>query len=263
MSGTMTSNKATTADTLRPLALLATGMSGADVERLVREVRASCRRKGEPLTWDVLEKALRREDDGPSDAIRHCIAVHELGHALAYELTGVGKVVSVRIHDLGGKTEARVDRELAQFHEGMDASLICILAGRAAEAVVFGNKALGSGGQEESDLALATRIAVDLETSFGIGGDLPLLYRPPSSAGDILHYNPALAERVHGRLEQAEQRAEELLRPHRELIEALGRQLVAARVLEGATIRAALESGMADGQAAPPDGASFEGDGVY
>lgn len=252
MSSTMTIDEATTAEALRPLALLATGMSGADIERLVREARARSRRKGQPLTWDILEKALRRDDDGLSDAIRHCIAVHELGHALAYELTGVGKVVSVRIHDLGGKTEAQADRELAQFPEGMDANLICILAGRAAEAIVFGNKALGSGGEVGSDLALATRIAVDLETAFGVGDDHPLLYRPPSTTGDMLHYNPALADRVHGRLKQAEQRAGELLRPHRDLIEALGRQLVASRVLEGATIRAALESVRADGHAAPP-----------
>ena len=252
MTSTMKNNNARAADTLRPLALLATGMSGADIERLVREVRARCRRKGETFTWDILEKALRRDDDSLSDAIRHRIAVHEIGHALASELTGVGEVVSVRIHGLSGKTGAQADRELAQFHEGMDANLICILAGRAAEAVVFGDKALGCGGGEGSDLALATRIAIDLETAFGIGHDLPLLYRPPSITGDILHYNAPLAERVHGRLEQAERRAEELLRPYGELTEALARQLVASRVLEGATIRAALESVMADGHATPP-----------
>ncbi len=263
MISTMTMNEPTAADTLRPLALLATGMSGADIERLVREVRARCRRKATPLTWEILEAALRRDEDGLSDAIRHRIAVHELGHALAYELTGVGKVVSVRIHGLGGKTEAQADRELNQFPEGVDASLICILAGRAAEAVVFGNKALGSGGEEGSDLALATRIAVDLETAFGVGDDQPLLYRPPQHPGDMLLYNAALAERVHRRLEQAERRAEEMLRPYRELIEALGRQLVAARALEGKTIRAALESVMADGQAACPDAASFGGDGLF
>ena len=262
MSSTVTLNEATAADTLRPLALLATGMSGADIERLVREVRARCRRKGEPLTWDILEKALRRDDDGLSDAIRYRIAVHEIGHALASELTGVGKVVSVRIHGLSGKTEARADRELAQFPEGMDANLICILAGRAAEAVVFGDKALGSGGGEGSDLALATRIAIDFENAFGIGDDHPLLYRPPSTTGDILHYNPLLAERVHGRLEQAEQRAEELLRPHRELIEALGRQLVESRVLEGATIRAALTNVNALDSGGTSDGASPRGDGL-
>ncbi len=246
MTITMKHNNATAADNLKPLALLATGMSGADVERLVREVRARCRRKGEPLTWETLEAALRREDDGLSHAIRHRIAVHEIGHALCYELSGVGSVNSVRLHGLSGQTETLIDRERLQFPVGLQDHLVAIMGGRAAEFVVFGGRMVGSGGETQSDLALATRIAVDLETAFGIGGDLPLLYRPPSTIGDILHYNPQLAERVHGRLEQAEQRAEELLRPYTDLIETLGRQLVANRVLEGATIRAALESIMAD-----------------
>ncbi len=257
MNSNMTMEKVTSAEALRPLALLATGMSGADIERLVRELRARSRRKGETLTWEALEAALRRDDDGLSDAIRHRIAVHEIGHALCYELSGVGRVNSVRLHVLSGQTETLIDRERLQFPEGLQDHLIAIMGGRAAEFVVFGGRMVGSGGETQSDLALATRIAVDLETSFGIGGDLPLLYRPPSTIGDILHYNPVLAERVHGRLEKAEQRAEELLRPHRELIEALGRQLVASRVLEGETIRAALESEMAGDHAASPDAASF------
>ena len=252
MISTMTRNKATTADTLRPLALLATGMRGADIERLIREVRARCRRKGEPLTWDLLEAALCQDDDGLSDAIRHRIAVHEIGHAFCYELTGVGNVISVRLHGLGGKTETVLDREKLQFEEGMLDNLVAIFGGRAAEEIVFGEKMVGSGGEPQSDLSLATRIAVELETAFGLGADHPLIYRPPTSAPDMLHYNAALAERVNGRLEQVEQRAEEMLLPYRELIEALGRQLVAARVLEGETIRAALESVRADGHAAPP-----------
>lgn len=240
MISTMTHNNVTAAETLRPLALLATGMSGADIERLIREVRARCRRKGEPLTWETLEIALRRGDDGLCDAIRHRIAVHEIGHTFCYELSGVGRVNTVRLHGLSGQTETLIDRERLQFPEGLQDHLVAIMGGRAAEFVVFGGRMVGSGGETQSDLALATRIAVDLETSFGIGGDLPLLYRPPSTIGDILHYNPQLAERVHRRLEQAEQRAEELLRPYGELIEALGRQLVEVHVLEGAVIRAAL-----------------------
>lgn len=247
MTSDMTNNNAMPAQSLRPLALLATGMSGADIERLVREVRARCRRKGEPLTWGTLEAALRREDDGLSDAIRHRIAVHEIGHALCYEISGVGSVNSVRLHGLSGQTETLIDRERLQFPVGLQDHLVAIMGGRAAEFVIFGGRMVGSGGETQSDLALATRIAINLETAFGIGDDLPLLYRPPSTTGDILHYNAPLAERVHGRLEKAEQRAEELLRPRQTLIEALGRQLVASHVLEGATIRAALESVMAEG----------------
>ncbi len=232
---------------LRPLALLAAGLSGADIERLVREVRARCRRKAEPLTWDALEVALKRDGGAFSDDVRYRIAVHEIGHALCYELTGVGNVISVRLHGLGGKTETLLDRERLQFAEGMLGNLIAVFGGRAAEAVVIGEKMVGSGGDLQSDLALATKIAVELETAFGLGEDHPLIYRPPTSAADMLHYNVPLAERVQGRLDWAERQAVDLLQPHRHLLETLGHQLVASRVLEGETIKEALERVMADG----------------
>lgn len=252
MISTMIMNEATAADTLRPLALLATGMSGADIERVTREVRASCRRKGEPLTWETLEAALRRDDDGLSDVIRHRIAVHEIGHAFCYELTGVGNVISVRIHGLGGKTETLLDREKLQFEEGLLENLVAVFGGRAAEEIVFGEKMVGSGGEPQSDLSLATRIAVELETAFGIGEDHPLIYRPPTSAADMLHYNGSMAERVQGRLDHAERQAVDLLQPHRHLLETLGCQLVEVHVLEGAVIRAALAEANSRHRCSPP-----------
>ncbi len=75
---------------LRPLALLAAGRTGADIERMVREVRARCRRKALPVTWDALEDALRQDEATFSDEVRYRIAVHEIGHALAFELMAWG-----------------------------------------------------------------------------------------------------------------------------------------------------------------------------
>lgn len=239
-------------EALRPLALLAAGLSGADIERLVREVRSRCRRRGVPLSWDVLEAALKLDGGAFSDDVRYRIAVHEIGHALCYELTGLGKVISVRLHGLGGKTETLLDRERLQFAEGMLDNLVAVLGGRAAEAVVFGEKMVGSGGEPQSDLAVATRIAVELETAFGLGEDHPLIYRPPTSAVDMLHYNAPLAERVQARLDYAEKRAVDLLQPHRHLLETLGRQLVEAHVLEGAVIRTALAKAKGGHSCSPP-----------
>ncbi len=99
---------------LRPLALLAAGRTGADIERMVREVRARCRRKALPVTWDALEDALRQDEATFSDEVRYRIAVHEIGHALAFELMGLGEVVSVRLHVSGGKTETLLDRDRLQ-----------------------------------------------------------------------------------------------------------------------------------------------------
>ncbi len=133
-------NTASVSESLRPLALLSAGKTGADIERLVREVRAQCRRRAIPLTWNVLEEVLRQDDASLSDEVRHRIAVHEIGHALSYEMTGLGQVVSVRLHASGGKTEILLNRDRLQFAGGIGGNLTCILGGHAAETVVFGRR---------------------------------------------------------------------------------------------------------------------------
>lgn len=240
MSDPVRMDMANAAESLRPLALLAAGKTGADIERLVREERARCRRKSLPLTWDVLEEALRRDDGAFSDEVRHRIAVHEIGHALSYEMTGLGQVVSVRLHASGGKTEALLNRDKLQFAMGIGGNLTCILGARAAELIVFGEALVGSGGGSHSDLGQATLLALELETALGLGGDAPLVYRMPINPSETLLYNTALADRVQKRLADAERRAIELLEPYREVISALGHRLVKAQALEGEAIRAAL-----------------------
>jgi ATP-dependent Zn protease len=227
---------------LHPLALLASGKTGADIERIVRELRARCRRQKLPLTWSALEDTLRPSRGQISDALQHQIAVHEIGHALTYELTGVGKVATVRIFGLGGVTETSISPEHIQFFDGIIDYLACLLGGRAAESIAFGRTALGSAGGSESDLAKASRTALDMETIYGIGSMHPLVYRQPSNPGDILNYHPNLAERVQQRLAIAEARALDILMPHRDLVESLGRQLAAKQVLEGVAIREAIRA---------------------
>jgi cell division protease FtsH len=47
--------------------------------------------------------------------------------------------------------------------------LVVPLAGRASEEPVFGGGTAGAGGLPNSDLARATRLATELEKSFGLG----------------------------------------------------------------------------------------------
>lgn len=251
MSDPVRMNMANAAESLRPLALLAAGKTGADIERLVREERARCRRKSLPLTWDVLEEALRRDDGAFSDEVRYRIAVHEIGHALALEMTGLGEVVSVRLHASGGTTETLLNRDRLQFAEGIGGNLTCVLGGRAAETVVFGETLVGSGGGSHSDLGQATLIALELETALGLGVDAPLVYRMPINPSETLLYNSGLADRVQKRLENAERRAIELLEPYRELISDLGHWLVQMQALEGEAIRAALTACAGAGEEGP------------
>lgn len=226
---------------LKPLALLAAGLTGADVERLVRELRAHCRRQGVPITWHALEEALLMGRNVPSATVAPRVAVHESGHALAYELLGVGKVHHVRIGgSRGGETLAALSVDTIQTEEGLMKWIACILAGRAAELLVFGSTLAGSGGSDESDLAKATQLAVDLETSCGTATHMPLIYRPPANPAEAILYNPLLAERVNARLETAEAMAVKLLEEHRAALEELARLLVERQVIDGDDVRAVL-----------------------
>lgn len=223
---------------LRPLALLATGRTGADIERLVREVRRRASRAGRPMAWHDLEEALRDRAAEVSDDLRWRMAVHEAGHTVAYILLDVGEVETVMIGTpQGGKVLARVNQEVLQVEEGLMRLMACMLAGRAAETIHFDAVLVGSGGNPESDLARVTGLAVDAETMLGLSPDRPLLYRPPGGS-DALLYNPQLTNRVNARLEAAMATATTLLRDNEEALLAVARELNEHRVLDGEQVRA-------------------------
>lgn len=227
---------------LRHLALLAAGRTGADIERIVRELRANARRQKRPFDWSDLEAALRangRRQLTPELARR--IAIHEAGHALAYTVLDTAVVETVSIGtERGGETVVRLDATRIQTENDLVRLMACLLAGRVAEKLIVGDMMIGSGGSEESDLARATRLALDAETGLGLSPEQPLLYRPPSNPGDMLLYNPLLAARVNARLEAAEEMAIKLLEEHRTALVEVADRLVDKQVIEGDEVRTVL-----------------------
>ncbi|MCV3768735.1 hypothetical protein [Rhizobium sp. TRM95796] len=236
---------------LKPLALLAAGMSGADIERIIRELRGKGRRRDDPdapmIAWSDLEQALLDGKNLPSPAMARRVAVHELGHALAYETLGIARVIHVRVGgERGGETRTRMNIEAIQTEAGMMHWTACLLAGQAAEKLVYGSALMGAGGTSDSDLARATSIALDLETSFGVGVDMPLLYRSPANSSETLLYNSILSGRVYKRLEEAETIAHEVLARRLDFLAGLAEQLAAEIVLDGGRLRAAMADGAAE-----------------
>jgi ATP-dependent Zn protease len=230
---------------LQPLALLAAGISGADVERLVRELRAKGRRRDDPgrpvITWVDLERALLAGKNVPSSGMARRIAVHEVGHAIAYEALGIADVIHVRVGgERGGETRTKMRIETIQTEEGMMHWIACLLAGQAAEKLVYGTALLGAGGSNDSDLARATSIAVDLETGYGVAADMSLLYRTPVNVSETLLYNPVLSDRVHRRLQAAQAVAQALLKERHAVLENLAEKLTSEIVMDGDKFRSAL-----------------------
>ena len=229
---------------LKPLALLAAGRTGADIERMVRELRAAARRQKRPFVWADIEQALGQGRAKRPAELTGKMAIHEIGHAIAYSVLGLGEVETVSIAvPTGGMVTAKLNGHMLQDEVGIMRLAACILAGRCAEKMMFGTALVGAGGGDDSDLAKATRIAFDAELSLGLAEKQPLLYRAPSNISEALLYNDGLAARVNQRLEAAEMMAMDVLETHRPILITLAERLAQVQVMDGETVRHALAAG--------------------
>ncbi|WP_395517782.1 ATP-dependent metallopeptidase FtsH/Yme1/Tma family protein [Pseudorhizobium flavum] len=225
---------------LRRLALLAAGRTGADIDRLVREARQRARRERRSMTWDDLEQGIRERQPRLPNDLRWRVAVHECGHCIASLRLGVAEVRQLSIE----ASETRLGflaaaAGTAILTEARALDMLCLhLAGRAAEEVILGSMSLGSGGSAGSDLAIATELALALETRVGSGSAWPLLYRDATAIPALMFVEPGLADRVSARLDEAFDRARRLVAEHKDELLALANALVERDTLEGPEIAA-------------------------
>jgi ATP-dependent Zn protease len=226
---------------LQTLALAAAGRTGADIERLIREARQKARREKRQLTYSDIHAALTAGQAAMPPELIWRIAVHEAGHALAWTVFDIAIVQTATVgNGSGGFVESEMRQGVVQTQTWLNQMIACVLAGQAAEKLVFGEAGVGSGGNEMSDLARATRLATDAETNLGFGNSQPLLYRSLEEQPSMLSLDRQLAQHVHGRLETAERMALELLSRHRNGLLALATRLVEAKTMDGGEVRALL-----------------------
>ena len=226
---------------LRRLALLATGSTGADIERLVRELRRKIRRQQRSLTWSDIENALLAGQMKLSDDLRWRTAIHEVGHAIAFCDTGIAEVVTVSIGIGGmGQVVSRQRQNLPQTRDWLMRTIACMLAGRTAEQLIFGETVAGAGGYDNSDLARATEHAVAAETRLGFSDHQPLLYRSVAGSINELSLDRHLADRVNSRLMEAEAMARSLLENRRDALIAIATQLKGVGVMMGEEVNVLL-----------------------
>jgi len=219
---------------LRPLARLAAGRSGADIERIVREARRTARRFGRSLVWNDLAEALGAARQNRPEPMRWRMAVHEAAHALVHLVVGSGDLSILSIEaDHGGIVQIKPQAHVPETEAWLMAQIIVRLAGRAAEEIIFGDALAGSGGSPQSDLAIATDLATMLETCLGFGRHQPLLYRPMGDHSHMLALDARLAAAVHERLDACYNQAREILEAEGDAHLWLARTLLHHGVLEG------------------------------
>lgn len=225
---------------LMPIAMAGRGSTGADVEAWVRRAKATARRSNRELDLaDLVWQATSGEQQLPP-AIRHRVAVHEIGHALVGTVLGVGRFVGVSIHERGGQTEFANALSGATTAEKARELITMSMAGRAAEKLVLGDVAVGSGDGPDSDLAKATRLAVLIEGQFG-EGDFGSVYIGEHLPESLIQY-PSLRKAVRGTIEAAEEQARSLIDMHRGAFDILVRNLEQRGYLSSADITSTLSA---------------------
>ncbi len=222
---------------LKRLGTRAMGLTGADVERIVREARQVARRQKRSIRYKDLEDGIRMNRPELPHDLRWRFAVHEAGHALVHHVLKLGPIQGITI-DMpdGGYSLLAFHRSGSDTLSYREDLLAMLMAGRAAEQIVFCSVSVGSAGSDDSDLARATRLALALERSLGFGAVQPLLYRDDKDPTQVFDTHPDLAARVHARLEKALAKAMDLLTGTRDKLDRLTAVLFEQQTLDGEAV---------------------------
>src|SRR6184192_937967 len=243
------------------VAALTPGFTGADLANLVNEAALLATRRGaSAVAMTDFNNAVERMVAGlekrnrllnPKE--REIVAYHEMGHALiALSLPGVDPVHKVSIiprgiGSLGYTIQRPTEDRFLMTREELENKMTVSLGGRAAELIVFGHLSTGAA----DDLRRVADIARSMVTRYGMseklgnvaydrdprtfltGPDLP----PPPRDRDYAEKTAATVdEEVRAIVEKAFQRALDLLRERRAVLDRTARRLLETETLEEAEL---------------------------
>ncbi len=213
------------ADALELLARQAVGHSLASIDAAIRAARSESRHTGQPLDLAMLRDQLCLTPEEEDREVLWRYAVHEAGHTVVSAALRLGTIHRMSISRDGGQVASQPVIGHGVLTEIEDQ--ICHdLAGRAAEAMIFGAVSAGAGGSLASDLSQATRRALMIETTWGLG-DLGPIWMPAPET--VLLTDEQLRNRVRARMEAAEERAHAILTMHRANLISLAETLLEKR----------------------------------
>src|SRR5215472_1688051 len=243
---------------LRVIARGTPGFSGADLANLVNEAAIFAVRGDRAVLTavdfdDARDRILLGRREGSNVLLpeeKHAVAIHEGGHALIAALSEhadpVAKVTILPAGQALGVTEQLplVERHMYGEDYLLD-SLAVRLGGRAAELVVLGQGSTGAA----NDLASATELATKMVREFGLSAALGPIGYPEGgsvflgSGGSGLSSRPfaeatqaEIDKEVSNLLRQAEERAIELLKAHREELDSLVSLLLEVETVDGTDV---------------------------
>jgi cell division protease FtsH len=231
---------------LKILAQATTGMTGADIQNLVNEAALwAARNNANKVTMDhfyhahdkVLMGAVREEVVSAKEKER--TAYHEAGHTIAaWFLEGAYPVHKVTIIPRGfaaGVTQMVPDEERMNMSENeLKDQLVMMLAGRAAEKLIYDEFTVGA----QNDLEKATSVARRMVTQWGMSTTVgPVSFKMTEEdpfLGREMHQSRVFSEHtmeviddeITKILHDAAKRALEMMGERRDDLEALTRKII-------------------------------------
>lgn len=245
---------------LEVMAQATAGMTGADIQNLVNEAALWAARKNKSKVemddfYYAHDKVLMgaRREEVLSEKEKERTAYHEAGHTLAaWYLDGANPVHKVTIIPRGqalGVTQMVPDEDRMNMSENeLRDHLVVLLAGRAAESLVYDEMTVGA----ENDLERATSMARKMVTHWGMSprlgpvsykmtDDDPFLGREMHKSRQFSeHTMEVIDEEVTKILQDAAQKAFGLLNDKRDNLENLTEKLVAEEELDRHEIAAVI-----------------------
>jgi cell division protease FtsH len=244
---------------LEVLAKQTAGFSGADLANLINEAAIlSARRNKKSIDMKELEESIDRVIAGPerksrriSPKEKEITAYHEAGHALVARVLPnadqVHKISIVSRGMMGGYTRLlpAEDRYLMTRSQFKD-TLASLLAGQAAERVIFSEVSTGA----QNDLEQATKIARQMVTEYGMSEklgprtfghreEMVFLGREISEQRDYSEQIAQLIdEEVHDLVHEAYATAESVIKEHRDKLVKIAVTLIANETVESEELEA-------------------------
>lgn len=238
---------------LKALAGQTPGFTGADLSNLVNEAALLAARRGKSTIGQAeLEEGIMRVIAGPEkksrllgEREREITAYHEMGHALVGhflpEADPVHKISIVSRGQALGYTISMPESDaFLTTKTKLEDTMAMTLGGRAAEELVFGEITTGAANDIEKVTATAKAMTMRYGMSeklgprvLGSSASAPFLGKEMSSESD---YSDALANQIDAEIrriiDEAHQRARDVLAEHREPLERISRILLARETID-------------------------------
>ena len=242
------------------IARMAAGTSGAELANIINEAALRAVRNGRTVveqadleeSIEVVIAGYQKKNAIMTDAEKHVVAYHEIGHALVAALqvdsAPVQKITIIPRTSgaLGYTMQVEQNDKVLMTREELENKIATLTGGRAAEELVFGQITTGA----SNDIEQATKIARAMNTRYGmteefdmvametvtnqyLGGDTQLA----CSAETQKEIDRKVVETVRTQHEKARR----LLSEHRDKLDALAAYLYEKETITGSEFMAILK----------------------